>query len=156
MMDNGAAVAASCETARMEVPSMHADRPAVVPARAMIPEPRDPAEGMRLEVGRGPSAGMSFAIGAGRTVIGRHRDSDIVIDDVTVSRHHAELVVRDGRSVLEDGGSLNGTYVNRTPVVSAELADGDEIWIGKMRLTFRTGAPSTRRDHERPAAVSLA
>ncbi|MEB3369082.1 FHA domain-containing protein [Saccharopolyspora mangrovi] len=156
MMDNGAAAAALCETARMEVPSMHADRPAVVPARAMVPEQRDSTEGMRLEVGRGSSAGTSFALGAGRTVIGRHRDSDIVVDDVTVSRHHAELVVRDGRYVLEDGGSLNGTYVNRTPVISAELSDGDEIWIGKMRLTFRTGVPTTQQDHDRPAAISLA
>ena len=60
----------------------------------------------------------------------------IFLDDVTVSRKHAELVQRDGRWTIQDGGSLNGTFVNRKRVESAELEDGDEIQIGKYRLTF--------------------
>lgn len=91
---------------------------------------------MRLVVSRGPDTGAEFAISAPLTVIGRHRDSDVVVDDVTASRHHAELEVIDGRCVLFDGGSLNGTYVNRRPVTCVELTDGDEIWIGTARFLF--------------------
>jgi pSer/pThr/pTyr-binding forkhead associated (FHA) protein len=60
----------------------------------------------------------------------------IFLDDVTVSRKHAELVQREGRWLVEDQGSLNGTFVNRKRVESAELDDGDELQIGKYRLTF--------------------
>jgi pSer/pThr/pTyr-binding forkhead associated (FHA) protein len=92
-----------------------------------------------MVITRGPGAGASFPISAPRTTIGRDRACDIVIDDVTVSRFHAELRRRDGGYVLEDGGSLNGTYLNRQPVQRAELADGDEVWAGTARFTFRTG-----------------
>ncbi|SDZ48771.1 Inner membrane component of T3SS domain-containing protein [Saccharopolyspora shandongensis] len=109
------------------------------PLHELIPEPRGAVGDMRLVISRGPAVGAEFGISAALTLVGRHRDCDIVIDDVTVSRCHAELAVRNGRCALVDGGSLNGTYVNRRSVESAELADGDEIWIGKMRFTFRTG-----------------
>ena len=107
------------------------------PWTRVVPPPRGPADGMRLVVSRGPDTGAEFAISAPLTVIGRHRDSDVVVDDVTASRYHAELEVIDGRCVLFDGGSLNGTYVNRKPVTCVELADGDEIWIGTARFLFR-------------------
>ena len=68
--------------------------------------------------------------------IGRRPDSDIFLDDVTVSRNHALLHERDGRFVVEDQGSLNGTFVNRRRIDSAELENGDELQIGKYRLTF--------------------
>lgn len=123
----------------------------------MIPEPRQAVEPARLVVNRGTDAGAEFAITSERTLIGRRRDCDIVIDDPTVSRHHAELVVRDDQWFVVDGGSLNGTYVNRAAVESAPLRDGDEIWIGKMRFTFRTGDRGIRpdRDEDRTAEVRL-
>jgi hypothetical protein len=70
------------------------------------------------------------------TTIGRSPDCGIFLDDVTVSRKHAVLVERDGGFFIEDQGSLNGTFVNRKRVESAQLDDGDELQIGKYRLTF--------------------
>lgn len=124
---------------------------------AMIPEPRQEVEPARLVVDRGTDVGAEFALTAERTRLGRRRDCDIVIDDPTVSRHHAELVVRDDQWFVVDGGSLNGTYVNRAPVETAPLRDGDEIWIGKMRFTFRTGDREIRPDRveDRTAVVRL-
>lgn len=90
-----------------------------------------------LEVLRGPQTGARFALPGGVTTVGRHPESDIVLDDTTVSRRHAEFH-RTGDTVrLHDSGSLNGTYLNRAPVSQAELADGDEIWTGKFRFRFR-------------------
>jgi pSer/pThr/pTyr-binding forkhead associated (FHA) protein len=70
------------------------------------------------------------------TTIGRSPDCGIFLDDVTVSRKHAVLTERDGGFFIEDQGSLNGTFVNRKRVESAQLEDGDELQIGKYRLTF--------------------
>jgi len=84
----------------------------------------------------GGRAGETFAPQGDRTTIGRSPDCGIFLDDVTVSRRHAVLVQRDGRWLVEDQGSLNGTFVNRKRVESAELDDGDELQIGKYRLTF--------------------
>ena len=72
----------------------------------------------------------------GETTIGRSPDCGIFLDDVTVSRKHAVVYERDGAFVVEDQGSLNGTFVNRKRVESAQLEDGDELQIGKYRLTF--------------------
>jgi FHA domain-containing protein/zinc ribbon protein len=84
----------------------------------------------------GGRAGETFEPQEDRTTIGRSPDCGIFLDDVTVSRKHAELQRHDDRWLIEDGGSLNGTFVNRKRVESAELEDGDEIQIGKYRLTF--------------------
>ena len=84
----------------------------------------------------GGRAGEHFIPEAEATTIGRSPDCDIFLDDVTVSRHHAVLRRNDGRFVIEDQGSLNGTFVNRRRIESAELDDGDELQIGKYRLTF--------------------
>jgi pSer/pThr/pTyr-binding forkhead associated (FHA) protein len=73
------------------------------------------------------------------TTAGRHPGSDIFLDDVTVSRRHAEFRRDDGRFSIYDAGSLNGTYVNQRRVESTELANGDELQIGKFKLTFYTG-----------------
>jgi hypothetical protein len=81
-------------------------------------------------------AGESFVPQGERTLIGRSPDCVVFLDDVTVSRRHAVLVERDGHWFVEDQGSLNGTFVNRERVESAELSDGDELQIGKYRLTF--------------------
>jgi len=84
----------------------------------------------------GGRSGETFLPHGDRTTIGRSPDCGIFLDDVTVSRKHAVLVERDGHFLIEDQGSLNGTFVNRKRVESAELEDGDELQIGKYRLTF--------------------
>jgi hypothetical protein len=86
----------------------------------------------------GGRSGETFAALEGGTTIGRSPDCPVFLDDVTVSRKHAVVVERNGHWFIEDQGSLNGTFVNRKRVESAELSDGDEIQIGKYRLTFLT------------------
>ena len=92
-----------------------------------------------LVVKRGPNAGSRFLLDQATTSAGRHPDSDIFLDDVTVSRRHAEFRLETGEFQVVDVGSLNGTYVNREPVDSAVLANGDEVQIGKFRLVFIAG-----------------
>jgi pSer/pThr/pTyr-binding forkhead associated (FHA) protein len=92
-----------------------------------------------LVVKRGPNAGSRFLLDRATTSAGRHPESDIFLDDVTVSRRHAEFRRDVGEFVVVDVGSLNGTYVNREPVDTAVLANGDEVQIGKFRLVFLTG-----------------
>ncbi|MGH3871158.1 MAG: glycogen accumulation regulator GarA [Pseudonocardiaceae bacterium] len=98
-----------------------------------------PAGSALLVVRRGPNAGSRFLLDRPTTSAGRHPDSDIFLDDVTVSRRHAEFRREGGDFVVVDVGSLNGTYVNREPVDTAVLANGDEVQIGKFRLVFITG-----------------
>ena len=80
--------------------------------------------------------GESFPLDRDRMTIGRRPDSDIFLDDVTVSRDHALLVRRSGDYYLDDLGSLNGTYVNRHRIESHRLEDGDELQVGKFKLTY--------------------
>jgi len=92
-----------------------------------------------LVVRKGPNEGSKYTLDAEVTRAGRHPDSDIFLDDITVSRRHAEIVRRaDGFHVV-DAGSLNGTYVNRDRVEEAKLGNGDELQIGKFKLVFFTG-----------------
>jgi hypothetical protein len=86
----------------------------------------------------GGRVGESFPVEGERMTIGRRPDSDVFLDDITVSRDHAILVRRGTDYYLDDCGSLNGTYVNRTRIDSQRLADGDELQIGKYKLTFRS------------------
>jgi FHA domain/zinc-ribbon domain len=99
-----------------------------------------------LVVLRGPNAGSRFLLDHDFTSTGRHPDSDIFLDDVTVSRRHAEFY-RHGaeRFTVRDVGSLNGTYVNRERIEEAELFGGDEVQIGKFRLLFLTRSPEVGR-----------
>jgi pSer/pThr/pTyr-binding forkhead associated (FHA) protein len=92
-----------------------------------------------LVVKRGPNAGSRFLLDADVTTAGRHPDSDIFLDDVTVSRRHAEFVREAGGFLVRDVGSLNGTYLNRERIDAAGLAGGDEVQIGKYRLVFLAG-----------------
>jgi hypothetical protein len=84
----------------------------------------------------GGRVGESFPLNADRMTIGRRPDSNIFLDDVTVSRDHALLVRRSGDYYLDDLGSLNGTYVNRHRIESHRLEDGDELQVGKFKLTY--------------------
>ena len=98
-----------------------------------------PAGAAILIVKRGPNAGARLLLDQETTTAGRHPESDIFLDDVTVSRRHAEFRLNDGTFEVVDVGSLNGTYVNREPRNSQVLAIGDEIQIGKFRLVFIAG-----------------
>lgn len=89
-----------------------------------------------LVVKRGPNAGSRFALEGGRTTIGRHPESDIFLDDVTVSRRHAEVFHSEATFTVTDAGSLNGTYLNRERIERGSLHSGDELQIGKFRLVF--------------------
>src|SRR4051794_13300484 len=89
-----------------------------------------------LVVQRGPNAGARFLLDAERTTAGRRPDSDIFLDDVTVSRRHAEFVRSGQGFVVRDVGSLNGTYVQRDRIDEVALNDGDEVQIGKYRMVF--------------------
>jgi pSer/pThr/pTyr-binding forkhead associated (FHA) protein len=104
-----------------------------------------------LIVQHGPNAGARFLLDAARTTAGRSPESDIFLDDVTVSRKHAEFLGDDGDYAVRDVGSLNGTYLNRVRIdQTVPLRDGDEVQIGKYRLTFH---PSPHRPAARPAAT---
>jgi pSer/pThr/pTyr-binding forkhead associated (FHA) protein len=94
-------------------------------------------DGMGLViVRRGPNAGSKFVLEADLTRAGRHPASDIFLDDITVSRRHAEFVHEGDHYTVRDVGSLNGTYVNRERADAAMLANGDEVQIGKFKLVF--------------------
>ena len=97
-----------------------------------------PSRSAVLLVIRGPNPGSQFVLNQPVTSAGRHPDSDIFLDDATVSRRHVEFRLENGQFLLVDLDSLNSTYVNHDPVDSAVLVDGDEIQIGKFRLVFLT------------------
>jgi pSer/pThr/pTyr-binding forkhead associated (FHA) protein len=113
---------------------------------AFTPEDEEEATSTLEDVGvKGPAlvvrsgggrAGETFVPSGERTTIGRSPECDIFLDDVTVSRQHSLLIEKDGEFVIQDEGSLNGTFLNRRRIESARVADGDEIQIGKYRLTF--------------------
>ena len=92
-----------------------------------------------LIVRKGPNAGSKFFLDSDITTAGRPPDSDIFLDDITVSRRHAEIRRGPGGFSLHDLGSLNGTYVDKQRVEESELRSGDEIQIGKFKLVFLTG-----------------
>jgi pSer/pThr/pTyr-binding forkhead associated (FHA) protein len=91
-----------------------------------------------LVVRRGPNAGSRFLLDADVTTVGRSPDSDIFLDDVTVSRRHAEFARTAQGFLVRDVGSLNGTYVDRNRIEEALLADGHEVQVGKYRLVFHS------------------
>jgi pSer/pThr/pTyr-binding forkhead associated (FHA) protein len=98
-----------------------------------------PGVGM-LVVTRGPNSGSRFALDEPLVTAGRHPDSMIFLDDITVSRRHAEVrMMEDGGYRVADVGSLNGTYLNRHRVEEADLRDGDELQIGTFKLLFLAG-----------------
>ena len=92
-----------------------------------------------LVVQKGPSAGSRFLLDQDEVTAGRHSDSEIFLDDVTVSRRHAVFSREGGEFSVADAGSLNGTYVNRDRIDKVMLKDSDEVQIGKYRLVFFSG-----------------
>ena len=99
-----------------------------------------PAGTALLLVQQGPTTGARFLLDAAETTVGRHPRADIFLDDVTVSRKHAIFVaLPEGGFAVRDSGSLNGTYVNRQRVEQATLRLGDEVQIGKYRMTYHPG-----------------
>ena len=95
-----------------------------------------------LVVLQGPKAGSRYALDSALITAGRHPDSDIFLDDVTVSRRHVELRREADQYVVRDVGSLNGTYVNRERIDEVVLRDGDELQVGKFKLVFAHGTAS--------------
>jgi len=113
--------------------------------RAEHPLTRDEAgrikdlSGYALIVEKGPQAGMAYLLRSGNTTVGRHPESDIFLNDVTVSRHHCRFVVTGDKLRVEDSGSTNGTYVNEQRVDSAELHAGDEVLVGRFHFLVAHG-----------------
>jgi pSer/pThr/pTyr-binding forkhead associated (FHA) protein len=89
-----------------------------------------------LVVKRGPNTGSRYVLESELTKAGRHPESDIFLDDITVSRRHAEFTTGEEGTTVRDVGSLNGTYVNRERIDEAVLASGDEVQIGKFKLLY--------------------
>jgi FHA domain/zinc-ribbon domain len=126
--------------------------PAVVVGEAGEPFQLDPSDllhgvpsgGAVLVVTRGPNAGSRYVLSPQDShvvTIGRHPDSDIFLDDITVSRRHAEVSHNEGTFWAHDVGSLNGTYLNRQSIENTPLSSGDELQVGRFRLLFL--APSS-------------
>jgi pSer/pThr/pTyr-binding forkhead associated (FHA) protein len=112
-----------------------------VDGRGLTAEDQATIEALRpgtalLVVLRGPNTGARFLLDDQQVAAGRHPDSDIFLDDVTVSRKHAVFVSAGDGYVVRDSGSLNGTYVNRERIDEAALHTGDEVQIGKFRLVY--------------------
>ncbi len=105
-----------------------------------------------LVVRRGPNIGSRFLLDADVTVAGRHPDADIFLDDVTVSRRHAEFLRHGTAFEIRDLGSLNGTYFDGVRIDSALLGDGAEVQIGKFRLTFYASRLDAATATRKPAS----
>ncbi|MCW2621740.1 MAG: domain containing protein [Frankiales bacterium] len=121
-----------------------ADQASGAPRDHAAAAPEEPPAGTALlVVKRGPNAGSRFLLDADVTTAGRHPESDIFLDDVTVSRRHAEFVRQGDTFLVRDVGSLNGTYLDRERIESVSLTGGDEVQIGKYRLVFHVGRSGT-------------
>jgi len=120
----------------VEPPEAEPFDPSAVDASAVDTLPPNTA---LLVVRRGPNEGSRFLLDSELTEVGRRPDSDIFLDDVTVSRRHAEFYRQGGRFAVRDVGSLNGTYVNRERIEEVALNGGDEVQIGKFRMVFLQG-----------------
>jgi pSer/pThr/pTyr-binding forkhead associated (FHA) protein len=99
----------------------------------------DGLSGFALVVERGPRTGMTYILQVGNTTVGRHPESDIFLNDVTVSRHHCRFVVTAEAISVEDSGSTNGTYVNDERVDQTGLTAGDEVMVGRFHFVVAHG-----------------
>jgi len=136
--------------ASLDAPRATSDDTRLVPVTAPEgPEEDHPVPGGEVPAGqgvlvvkRGPNAGSRYVLEGSAVTAGRSPDSDIFLDDVTVSRRHASFLPSGATYEVRDVGSLNGTYLNRERIDAAPLANGDEVQIGKFRLVFLSGNPS--------------
>ena len=119
------------------VPDDIEEAPVVLSARDREAVNALPAGSALLIVQRGPNTGARFLLDPNVTNAGRSPKADIFLDDVTVSRKHCQFLADNGGHIVRDSGSLNGTYVNRERVDQARLSAGDEVQIGKYRLTYQ-------------------
>ncbi|MGH8913383.1 MAG: FHA domain-containing protein [Acidimicrobiia bacterium] len=118
-----------------------------VPIQDMVDHPISSEEASNLEgiwgyalvVQRGPRTGMTYVLPQGNTTVGRHPESDIFLNDVTVSRQHCRFVVNDEGLSVEDSGSTNGTYVNDARVDKTLLDAGDEVLVGRFHFVVARG-----------------
>jgi len=99
----------------------------------------DGLSGFAIVVEKGPRKGLTFLLKDGNTTIGRHPESDIFLNDVTISRHHCRFLASGDALSVEDSGSTNGTYVNDERVDSAELSAGDDVLIGRFHFVVVHG-----------------
>lgn len=127
-------------TSTISIPALDADTEEMTPDDVASADTL-PAGSALLLVQRGPSAGARFLLDTETVTVGRHPDSDIFLDDITVSRRHATFTRTPGGHSVADLGSLNGTYVNRDRIDGdVVLSGGDEVQIGKYRLIYITGS----------------
>jgi pSer/pThr/pTyr-binding forkhead associated (FHA) protein len=125
---------ASETTVTLQAVDEHGEVPDEEPTVTLVEVPR--GRGV-LVVKRGPNVGARYSLDKPVTRAGRHPESDIFLDDITVSRRHAEIERRaDGAVTIRDDGSLNGTYVNRERIEEQTLKGGDEVQIGKFKLVY--------------------
>jgi hypothetical protein len=129
-------------TLSLSVPEAEVEAPSTDPDQAALDALHDGSA--LLVVRRGPNAGSRFALDVDLVTAGRHPDSDIFLDDVTVSRRHAQFIRVAGGYQVKDVGSLNGTYVNRQRIDEVLLAGGDEVQIGKYRLVYLISSGGAR------------
>ncbi|MGA3219030.1 MAG: FHA domain-containing protein [Acidimicrobiales bacterium] len=157
----GANFCSSCGTALDRPGAGGEPTTTAIPAVVLLPgdpssepfqlEPSDllhgvPPGGAVLVVTRGPNSGSRFVLspeGRAAVTIGRHPESDVFLDDITVSRRHAEVRYQEGGFWAHDVGSLNGTYLNRQRIDNASLSSGDEVQVGKFRLLFLAPVTTT-------------
>jgi pSer/pThr/pTyr-binding forkhead associated (FHA) protein len=136
---------ASDQTTTLSLVNLEGNEEHAAPDVADVGVESLPTGSALLVVKRGPNAGSRFLLDKEVTTVGRHPESDIFLDDVTVSRRHAEFTRRGDGFVVRDVGSLNGTYLNRERIDDAGLSNGDEVQIGKFRLVYLTsGAEGSR------------
>jgi hypothetical protein len=95
--------------------------------------------GYALVIERGPQTGMTYLLPPGNTTVGRHHESDIFLNDVTISRQHCRFLLGEGKLVVQDSGSTNGTYVNDARVDEAQLRAGDEVVVGRFHFLVAHG-----------------
>ncbi len=95
--------------------------------------------GYALVIERGPQTGMTYVLSPGNTTVGRHPESDIFLNDVTISRQHCRFLLGEGKLMVEDSGSTNGTYVNDARVDEAQLRAGDEVVVGRFHFLVAHG-----------------
>lgn len=108
---------------------------------AVTEDGQAPPEVVGFLVSRGPKAGSRYVLDVGNTTLGRHPESTMFFDDITVSRRHAEVDFDGATTVVRDVGSLNGTYLNQEQLEGqAEISEGDVLQIGKFKLLFFHGA----------------